>query len=50
MKIVQDVLGHSTSVITRDTYQHVRRQVHQDAAEKVVALLPGSEGGTEARQ
>ena len=41
VKIVQDVLGHSTSVITRDTYQHVRMQVHLDAAEKVVALLPG---------
>jgi integrase len=40
VKIVQEVLGHSTSAITRDTYQHVRRKVHKDAAEKVVALLP----------
>ncbi len=40
IKIVQDVLGHSTSVITRDTYQHIRRKVHRDAAEKTVALLP----------
>jgi len=40
VKIVQEVLGHSTSTITRDTYQHVRRKVHKDAAEKVVALLP----------
>ncbi len=48
VKIVQDVLGHSTSVITRDTYQHVRMQVHQDAAEKVVALLPGGALRTEA--
>ncbi len=39
VKIVQEVLGHSTSVITRDTYQHVRRKVHRDAAEKTVALL-----------
>ena len=40
VKIVQEVLGHSTSVITRDTYQHVRRKMHRDAAEKTVALLP----------
>ena len=42
IKIVQEVLGHSTSVITRDIYTHVRRKKHQDAAEKTVALLPGS--------
>jgi integrase len=40
IKIVSDQLGHSTTRITQDLYQHVRRQVHQDAAEKVVALLP----------
>jgi integrase len=40
IKIVQEVLGHSTSVITRDTYTHVRRQRHRDAAEHVVTLLP----------
>ena len=40
VKIVQEVLGHSTSVITRDTYQHVRRKMHRAAAEKTVALLP----------
>jgi integrase len=44
IKIVQEVLGHSTSVITRDTYTHVRRKKHQDAAERTVALLPGSVG------
>jgi integrase len=47
VKIVQDTLGHSTSVITRDTYQHVRIQVHKDAAEKVVALLPEETAGAE---
>jgi integrase len=41
IKIVSDQLGHSTTTITRDLYQHVRRQVHRDAAERVVALLPG---------
>lgn len=39
IKVVSDQLGHSTTTITRDTYQHVRRAAHQDAAEKVVALL-----------
>lgn len=40
VKIVSDQLGHATTTITRDLYQHVRRAVHDDAAEKVVALLP----------
>jgi hypothetical protein len=38
-------LGHSTTRITQDLYQHVRRQVHQDAAEKVVALAPRAPEG-----
>jgi integrase len=40
IKVVSAQLGHSGTQITRDTYQHVRRAVHRDAAEKVVALLP----------
>ncbi len=40
VKIVSDQLGHSTTTITRDLYQHVRRAVHDEAAEKVLALLP----------
>ncbi len=40
IKVVSHQLGHSTTRITPDLYQHVRRQAHQDAAEKVVALLP----------
>lgn len=39
IKVVSDQLGHSTTTITRDTYQHVRRATHRDAAEMVVALL-----------
>jgi integrase len=39
IRVVSDQLGHSTTTITRDTYQHVRRVHHRDAAEKVVALL-----------
>jgi len=40
IKIVSEQLGHSTTRITQDLYQHVRLQVHQDSAEKVVELLP----------
>lgn len=40
VKIVADQLGHSTTRITQDLYQHVRLQLHHDSAEKVVALLP----------
>lgn len=49
VRIAQEVLGHSTSTITRDTYQHVRRQVHKDAAQKVVDLLPGRKDAKDAR-
>ena len=41
IKIVSEQLGHSTTRITQDLYQHVRHQVHVDSAEKVVDLLPG---------
>jgi integrase len=40
IKIVSEQLGHSTTRITQDTYQHVRLQVHQDSADKVRQLLP----------
>jgi integrase len=40
VRVVSDQLGHSTTTITRDTYQHVRRAQHRNAAEKVVVLLP----------
>jgi integrase len=44
IKIVSEQLGHSTTRITQDLYQHVRHQVHADSAEKVVALLSGLKG------
>jgi integrase len=44
IKIVSEQLGHSTTRITQDLYQHVRLQVHQDSAEKVVSLLPEARG------
>ena len=40
IKIVSEQLGHSTTRITQDLYQHVRLQLHHDSAEKVVELLP----------
>lgn len=47
IKIVSAQLGHSTTTITRDLYQHVRHQVQLDSAEKVVDLLPGRKGSRE---
>ncbi|OUC96073.1 tyrosine-type recombinase/integrase [Streptosporangium minutum] len=49
VKVVSVQLGHSTTTITRDLYQHVRRAVLDDAAEKVVALIPDWKGPKEAR-
>ncbi|MEV8510847.1 site-specific integrase [Dactylosporangium sp. NPDC051484] len=40
VKVVSDQLGHANTNITRNLYQHVRRAVHDAAAEAVVALLP----------
>ena len=40
IKVVTEPLGHSTTRITQDLYQHVRFRCSQDAAETVVALLP----------
>jgi integrase len=47
IKIVSEQLGHSTTRITEDLYQHVRHQVHSDSAEKVVNLLPSRKGAQE---
>jgi integrase len=47
IKIVSEQLGHSTTRITQDLYQHVRLRVHAESAEKVVELLPGRDGAHE---
>lgn len=47
VKIVSEQLGHSTTRITQDLYQHVRVQLQIDAAEVAVALLPGREAAME---
>jgi integrase len=39
IKVVSHLLGHANTKITMDLYQHVRQQVHVDAAERVVDLL-----------
>lgn len=40
-KIVSGRLGHSSVAITSDLYQHVRREVDQQAADQVAALILG---------
>jgi len=40
MKVVSDLLGHSSIRITSDTYSHVRDAVAREAAEQTDALVP----------
>jgi integrase len=40
VKLVSEQLGHSTTDITQNLYQHVLLVEHHDAAAKVVELLP----------
>ena len=44
IKIVSEMLGHSTTRVTQDLYQHVRVQLQIDAAETAVELLSGCKG------
>ena len=39
IKVVQEQLGHSTSTLTRDTYQSVVKKLHHDAADAVAKIL-----------
>lgn len=39
VKVVQEQLGHSTSTLTRDTYQSVSKQLHAEAAEAVATII-----------
>lgn len=48
-KVVSETLGHSTTRITEDLYQHVSVQMQIGAAETVVALLPKRTGSTAAK-
>jgi hypothetical protein len=40
MKIVQDMLGHSSITITADTYASVLPEVARSAAESAAGLIP----------
>ncbi|MET8365290.1 tyrosine-type recombinase/integrase [Micromonospora sp. NPDC005194] len=39
IKVLSDQLGHSTTTLTRDTYQSVTKQLHQDAADAVAQKI-----------
>jgi integrase len=41
IKIVSERLGHASSLITRDIYQHVSPAMASDAAEKVARIIFG---------
>jgi integrase len=41
VKIVSERLGHSSVMITLDTYSHAIPGLQRDAAERVAALIPG---------
>lgn len=38
-KLVQELLGHSTIVLTLDTYSHVTPAMHQEVAERMGRLF-----------
>ena len=40
IKVVQDLLGHSTSTLTRDTYTSVSPRLAKEAAEKAAKMIP----------
>jgi integrase len=40
IKVVQEELGHSTSVLTRDTYTSVSPRLAREAAERTAAAIP----------
>ncbi|HET6481228.1 MAG TPA: tyrosine-type recombinase/integrase [Actinoplanes sp.] len=40
IKVVQALLGHSTSTPTRDTYTSVSPRLAKDAAEKAARMIP----------
>lgn len=43
VRIVQEILGHSTSQVTRDTYQHVTAGMQDEAMVKLGQFLRGGE-------
>ncbi|GAA2791498.1 tyrosine-type recombinase/integrase [Saccharopolyspora taberi] len=47
LKVVQEMLGHSSITITSDTYTSVLPQVAREAAEAAVRLVPRARTGTD---
>jgi integrase len=43
IKVVSDQLGHSTTRITHDLYQHVVRRLHDEAADLVARQSTGND-------
>jgi integrase len=41
IKVVSEQLGHTTTTLTRDTYQSVVKQLHHDAADAVAKKITG---------
>lgn len=39
MKVVQEILGHASMVLTADTYSHVTQQFKRQAADALSAYL-----------
>jgi integrase len=39
IKVVQELLGHTTSTLTRDTYTSVVEDLHRDAADAVARIM-----------
>ena len=42
LKVVQDILGHSTIAITADTYSHIANELQRDATDRITEGLWGA--------
>lgn len=47
VKVVSEMLGHASAVITLDTYSHVLPNMQDEAAARMEALLLGDAGTTQ---
>lgn len=45
LRVVQDLLGHSSIAITADTYAHVLPELSRDTAQAAARLVPRAKGG-----
>jgi site-specific recombinase XerD len=41
LRVIMDLLGHSTIALTANTYSHVMPSMMQDVADKMDAILEG---------